>query len=349
MEKLFKTDYMRFFAILLPALMLFCGCAKEEDESAEEIQQRILEAYLQTHYPDATQLESGLVIIDSEPGTGKKPIEYGAAYMRYNTKDLYGNYTATTNREIAEQLGTYSPSVYYGPKLMTLGYGSTLQGLNEAMMMMNKGAKMTVILPPWLTSYDGNYNYTGSLIETQTSSSSVIYELEMGDVVDNIMDFQIDSLESYRDINFPGVDSTVKGYYFKKLEGTVTDTVAAEKTVKINYIGRLLDGYIFDTNIADSAKKYRIYDSEKAYEPLEVTMKSSYTQMTSGESSDSSSDEGFVEGFARAVKSMTYGDKAVTFFWSSMGYGDTNNSVNGEGVPSYSMLKFDLYMLPEGK
>ena len=78
-------------------------------------------------------------------------------------------------------------------------------------------------------------------------------------------------------------------------------------------------------------------------------MKSSYTQMTSGESSDSSSDEGFVEGFARAVKSMTYGDKAVTFFWSSMGYGDTNNSVNGEGVPSYSMLRFDLYMLPEGK
>ena len=46
---------------------------------------------------------------------------------------------------------------------------------------------------------------------------------------------------------------------------------------------------------------------------------------------------------------MTYGDKAVTFFWSSMGYGDTNNSVNGEGVPSYSMLRFDLYMLPEGK
>lgn len=344
----FKRDYMRFFAITLPLLFLLAGCAKEKSESTRSVQERILQAYLQMNYPGAKQTESGLVILNFEPGSGKKPIEYGYAYMKYSTKDLNGNYTYTTCRDIAEQIGTYTAEGYYGPRLMSLGYGSTLQGLYEAMMMMNKGARMTVIVPPWLSSYDGNHSYAGTTVESQTSTVSVIYELEMGDVVDNPLDFQKDSLESYRDRYFPGLDSTAKGYYFKKLEGTSEDTVVAENVVRVNYIGRLLDGYIFDTNIADTAKKYRIYDSEKKYTPLQVTMKPTFSQMTSTGSADgTSSGDTYVEGFARALKSMTYGDKAVTFFWSDMGYGRLNNNTNGAGVPSYSMLRFDIYMLPK--
>lgn len=344
----FKRDYMRFFAITLLLLFLLAGCAREKDESTRSIQERILQAYLQLNYPDAEQTKSGLVIVSSEPGNGKKPIEYGYAYMKYSTKDLNGNYTFTNCKDVAEQIGTYTADGYYGPRLMSLGYGSTLQGVNEAMMMMNKGAKMTVIVPPWLSNYDGNYDYAGTTVESQTSAVSVIYELEMGDVVDKPLDFQLDSLESYRDKYFPGLDSTAKGYYFKKLEGTVEDTVVAENVVKVYYIGRLLDGYIFDTNIADTAKKYGIYNSAKKYNPLEVTIKPTFSQMTSTGSADgTSSGDTYVEGFARAIKSMTYGDKAVTFFWSDMGYGELNNNTNGVGVPGYSMLRFDIRMLPK--
>ena len=325
-----KIRNMRYFVIALSAFMFFASCAKDEDVSTREIQQKILEAYIQQNYPEATQTKSGLVIISQEP-------------------ELDGTYLATTYRNVAEQLGTYSADVYYGPELMTLGYGSTITGLAEALKMMNRGSRMTVIVPPWLSNYDSDYDsYYGSSVETQTQSMSVIYELELGDVVDNITEFQIDSLESYRDIYYPGVDSTAYGYYFKKLEGTVTDTVEAEQVVKVYYVGRLLDGYIFDTNIADTAKKYRIYDENATYEPLEVTMKSTYTAMTSTGTSDSST-ESYVEGFARAIKSMTYGDRAVTFFQSSLGYGETGTMSSGVGVPDYAMLKFDLYLLPEGE
>ena len=342
-----KIRNMRYFVIVLSAFMLFASCAKDEEISTREIQQKILEAYIQQNYPEATQTTSGLVIISQEAGYGKNPKQYGAAYLRYSSKELDGTYLTTTYKDLAEQLGTYSADIYYGPELMTLGYGSTITGLAEALKMMNKGSKMTVIVPPWLSNYDSDYDgYYGSSVETQTQSTSVIYELELGDVVDNITEFQIDSLESYRDIYYPGLDSTVYGYYFKKLEGTVTDTVEAEQVVKVYYVGRLLDGYIFDTNIEDTAKKYRIYDSETTYEPHEVTMKSTYTAMTSTGTSDSST-EGYVEGFARAVKSMTYGDRAVTFFQSSLGYGELGTMSSGVGVPDYAMLRFDLYVLPE--
>jgi hypothetical protein len=39
-------------------------------------------------------------------------------------------------------------------------------------------------------------------------------------------------LASFAEINYPGLDSTVTGYYFKKLSGTVKDTI--EKGVKAN-------------------------------------------------------------------------------------------------------------------
>jgi FKBP-type peptidyl-prolyl cis-trans isomerase len=107
-------------------------------------------------------------------------------------------------------------------------------------------------------------------------------------------------------------------------------------------VGKLLDGYVFDTNIADTAKKYGLYKANKTYEPLSVDYESTFEQMSS---EGSENGDGFVTGFARALKSMTYGDRAVTFFWSDLGYKDKGT----DGVPAYSMLFFDLYVEEKGQ
>ena len=144
-------------------------------------------------------------------------------------------------------------------------------------------------------------------------------------------------MASFAGINYPGLDSTVTGYYFKKLSGAEKDTIPQNETAGVWYVGKLLDGYVFDTNIADTAKKYGIYDASKTYEALSVGYESSYEEMSS---ETSESGEGYVTGFARALKSMTYGDHAVTFFWSNMGYKEEEQ----DGIPAYSMLFFDIYV-----
>ncbi len=72
-------------------------------------------------------------------------------------------------------------------------------------------------------------------------------------------------------------DDTLKyGLYYvqhKKPGPDDDDTVAfaTDSTVYINYIGRRLDGQVFDTNIRDTAKRYDIFSSSSKYEPVAVT------------------------------------------------------------------------------
>lgn len=358
MVKSLKYIIMAAFA----GLLVF-SCAKEENESNASVQKRILKAWLEVNYPNKnyTVTKSGLVILDKQDGDGLSPENEQAAYLKYSVKDLGGNYQSTMFKSVAETLGTYSQANYYGPQLSTLGYGDITEGMNEALQMMSKGAKMTIIIPPALSkydnpeNYDNGYGYGYSTEKTESASTNLIYEIEMFDVVSNLQRYQLDSLQSFRDIYYPGLDSTANMFYFKKLEGTATDTIEDGKTANVWYVGRLLDGYVFDTNIEDTAKKYGLYTSGGSYEALSVTYEEKYEDMASGvgtinvagsSSSSSSDDEGgsYVPGFAKALKCMKFGDHAITFFGSGWGYGSTGTISNGAGIPSYSMLFFELYV-----
>lgn len=340
--------------IVLAALsgIFLLSCVKEEDESSASIQKRILEAWLEVNYPnkDYEVTQSGLVILSHEKGEGESPENYQAAYIHYNVKWLDGNYKSTTDKDIAQMLGTYSEAKYYGPELAEIGYGKITEGLHEALCMMNNGSKMTIIIPPYLSAndYTNNYGYGYTSSKTETQTTNLIYEVEMEHVISNLTRFQTDSLEAFKNICYPGLDSTANGFYFKKLSGTSTDTISSGDKAAVWYVGRLLDGYVFDTNIEDTAKKYGLYDASSTYEALTVSYKSTYKEMSSSSDDNSNSSstdgDGYVPGFAKALKSMTYGDHAITFFSSDWGYGSTSTMSSGSGVPAYSMLYFDIYV-----
>lgn len=345
-----KISYL-FMALVVTA---FFSCAREKEESTREIQEKILDAYIQTHCPNATRLSSGLTIIDFAEGAGIKPGDYDGIYIHYSTYNLAGTCQSTTDSVQARMLGTYDPAIYYGPSIFVLD-GTVTKGMTEILKKMNKGATATAIIPPWLTvstnSGTGGYSEKG-----QQSQTSMIYSIKAGIVIDDADKFQIDSIESYIKMNFtPKIDSTAKGYYFRNFVHTEgipdKDTVVAGKSVNVWYVGRLLDGYVFDTNIADTAKKYKIYDSSSDYEPLSVSITERWEDMASYSTntgqSNSSADESvktYVPGFARALKSMTYKDKAVSIFMSGLGYGSQGSMESGKGVPPYAMLRFDLWM-----
>ena len=96
----FKTLIAAFMALTL------FSCAEDKSDSNKEIQERILNAYVNTadfkaKYPNAEFWESGIVMLEYTQGTGETLDTREAGYFEYTTQSLSGEYLLTTDEEIA--------------------------------------------------------------------------------------------------------------------------------------------------------------------------------------------------------------------------------------------------------
>ena len=325
---------VRLFKFICAACLAVAAvsCAEDKDESSYSIQKRILDAYIKIHYPQGlTTTENGTKIISMEEGTGNYIKKYDGVYLNTTIMDLEGNYISTTNEDVAKQLGTYSKSTHYAPKLNILGVGSVILGLEELLYTMRADGKVEAIIPPWTS----NYEYSK---KSYANTTNLIYKIEVAKVVSDISDYQNSRLNKYSATYYDAIDTTAAGFYFKTLDAALSnDTIPKSESINVRYVGKLLDGFVFDTNIRDSAKAYGIYDSSKSYDALSITYSDDYSTIKENNS--------VVEGFAKAVSLMKrYGERAVTFFSSDWGY---TSQGSGDNIDAYEPLFFYLYIEPE--
>jgi FKBP-type peptidyl-prolyl cis-trans isomerase len=314
-----KINYLLFLA---GAILLFTSCAREVNESSDEVEQRLLEAYILINYGNSLQpTASGLYFIPqlSQPA-GTSPDGDDFLYMHYTARSMNETITTTTVDSLHRMLGTHSKRNYYGPQLYTMKAGTAVRGLQEAFSYMKPGDKARIVMPSWLS----NYTESG----TRAYSSTVICDLELLRVVPDIAAFQTDSLKQYSVQNFGGVDSLKYDWYFISTVPGDNELPVAGDTMKIRYAGYFLDGFLFDTNIKSVAESNYGDDADATatYEEFTVIM------------DDDASKMGVVLGFAYALQQMSDGEEATTFFSSDYGYGV---ATTGQIQP-YSMLHFDI-------
>ncbi len=309
-----KIDNFQIPALLFSLSFLFItSCAKEITESSDSIEKRMLEAHVTVVYKDTiSPLPSGIYLINERKGTGKSVSDSSAVFVKYSTQDLQNNYLSTTYENISKQVGSFSYSNYYGPVLMELGNYTLINGLEEGLKTMKEGAKAKIIIPSWASKF----NYLNS---DKYHATTTVYIVEIIKVIDDYPDYELDTLRKFSNIHYDGLDTLKKGFYFKTIEEGTGDTLATGGTARVNYVGRLINGFVFDTNIEDTARKYKIYDQSKTYTPLNVELHEPGESTASGGS-------GVVDGFAKALLEMKYGGKAITFFGSEWGYGTQNQS-----------------------
>ena len=144
--------------------------------------------------------------------------------------------------------------------------------------------------------------------------------------------------------HFPGKsvqDSLKYGfYYFRTAEPTTEESFAPNEKLYINYVGRLLDGTVFDTNVRDSARFYDIYDAYRTYTPATVTWYSSGSDYTTIKMNDGS----VKDGFAYALSKMHPHEKGTAVFYSGLGYSSTGA---GSYIPAFSPLRFDIEIVDQ--
>ena len=339
---------------LLFSTLILCAfsCAQEVDESARSLEERLLKTRIEVKYLDTLhKTESGLYYMIQAKGSGALVQRENYLYVRYSDLDFfYENYMwgndenyntvlMTSEEHVAKQLGVFSPTTYYGPVLWMAGVYSILEGIDEMVLTMREGDKRRIWLPSWLSSY----GYTGS---AQQYSVSTIHDVEVLRVVPDIEKFQIDSLESYRDKYYPGLDSLSYGFYKKTLVEGIGDTLTVGNRVSVRYIGRLLDHFIFDLNIADSAKRYNIYNSSNTYDALEGECQD---DETIGYTNSDGTTGSLVKGFSKAIFNMKHNEEAVVFFISGLGYGTDKQGQIQPLSPLVFYIKVERTNFEEGE
>ena len=129
-------------------------------------------------------------------------------------------------------------------------------------------------------------------------------------------DVSIDSYVAEKKLNVKekiSVKSTTTGFinyirYIQTKEGAA-DLITG-KVAKLKYTGRLLNGFVFDSNVnRTDSLNYNIGGTNN-----------------------------YVQGFKLGVDKMRLGEKATFIFPSGLGYGSTARS----SIPSYSTLIFDI-------
>ena len=95
--------------------------------------------------------------------------------------------------------------------------------------------------------------------------------------------------------------------------------------VKVNYVGRLIDGTLFDTNNEKIAKAENRYQEGRPYEPFAFQL--GVTPL--------------IQGWTEGMKLMKAGGEATLIIPSSLGYGDADQGIIGP----FSTLVFEVEML----
>ncbi len=320
------NKFLKFCLFACSAGFVFSSCAKEVEESADSIEQRVIEAYVKVNYNNTiTPTSSGLYIVPLRTGSGASVKSLTGVYVRYTARDLKDNYLSTTVEDIAKQIGSYSASTYYGPSLFEIGYSSVMKGLEEALLTMREGGKVRVILPSWLSEYD----FQGS---SRTHSTTTIYEIEVLRVIDKLETFITDTLMGYSRKYYDNMAEDSEGYYYKSIEDGIGKVLKENDNIKYWYVGKLLDGFVFDTNIEDTARKYGIYSSSNSYNALDYTV----------QNEDYTGEGSVVKGMAKTFLKMKHGGEAVTFFSPELGYGSQTKSFG-----KYQPLFFHVWVVTD--
>ncbi len=320
---------------LMTLAAMFTGCAEEQSESEEHVQRRLLEAYIKVNYGDQYQpTASGMYIIPLKSGTGDFIIQDSCyVLVNYEVRSMGDIILESSYESTAQAMGTYAPNHYYGRHLWKIGEGGVNDGLEELLRSIRMGGASRGIIPPWLASENANENITAS-----GSESIIIYDVQLDSMIRNRQQYEYNRLQKFSYDYYENMDSLAKGFYFKRLT-TSNDTIPDNVEVQLRYVGRYLSGKVFDTNIADTAKRYGFYSgSDNNYTTLGVTYRDSLDRMLE--------DSELVDGFTRAVHGMNFGERAITFFSSDWGYGSTSQASTG-GVPAWEPLFFEIWIDPK--
>ena len=350
-NKLKMSNILKSIGFCALCTVILSGCAKQQTTKTNSTEKLYFDSWIHVwnseHKVKAVESGNGIYILEDEPGSGSEwnPDAHTFAYLDVTISDLDGNISSTTYEKIAQKIGSYSVTSYYGPKINTIFEGGCYAGLEDALEGMRIGGRRKVAIPSWLLTTE-RYDTKEDYLKHSISASNAIYDIKLVDMMADVYKWETDSMEVFVAKYMDGVDSTYfagdstafkYGFYYQTVvEGTTSEKMSTDTTFYINYTGRLMNGRVFDTTIADTAKVWGLYDATKTYEPVEITMDETLTEIQMDGSSS------LVDGFQAGVSMLHNMETARVAFFSAHGYSYSGKS---PAIPPFSPIMFEFQVV----
>lgn len=137
----------------------------------------LIDAHLKEKDLSAQTTKSGIRYIITKPGTGENAKSGQTVRVNYSGFLLDGTCFDSSIEEVAKANNVYNEMrAPYGPIEVLLGTESVIPGWEEALLLMNKGSKMTVFIPSTLAY--GNRKRSDIILE----NSILKFDMEMVDI-----------------------------------------------------------------------------------------------------------------------------------------------------------------------
>lgn len=130
------------------------------------------------------------------------------------------------------------------------------------------------------------------------------------------------TLQEYFSKNHIKASKTASGLYYVISKKGSGDNAKAGQTVSVNYIGKFLDGKVFDANVNEKGEPVNGRD------PLNFTVGVGQV----------------IKGWDEGLQLLNPGTKGTLYIPSSLGYG----AVDRGPIPANSILVFDVELLKAG-
>lgn len=121
-------------------------------------------------------------------------------------------------------------------------------------------------------------------------------------------------------------EKTESGLYYMVTNETSGEKPEAGDTVRVNYVGKLMDGTVFDTSYEDVAKEADVYNPERDYGPIEIPIGKGRV----------------IRGWDEGIMLLNEGSEATLYIPSGLAYGPR---AAGAAIPANSTLIFDVELV----
>jgi len=286
----------------LTVALIFSSCKKDQVDYAA-IEQKTLNEYLQLNYPNVTADKDGLYTIEETKGTGISPLTTNYVLINYSVARIASPVSKkifdTNIESLARENNLYSKNVHYSSKIWKIE--NMLKGIKLALNKMKEGGKAKFILPSNLAYEDKEIGYLPAY-------STLIVELELIKVIENIDAYEKTLIEDYINKSELNYIKTEKGIYITIIKNGEGNKYKEKDLVSLSYKGEYLDGIIFDSNSNGAPLKFTIGNNN------------------------------VISGFDFAVRELNLGAKARVIIPYKLGYGiEGNGSIKG-----YETLVFEI-------
>lgn len=344
---------------------MFYSCAEQVAGDLRGTEVEALAIWMNKHRPDVPKINDNLYYKIHKTADSKDiPVEKKDwldirftgqsldGFFPYEGARFNGNYYENFYAEIARQLGTFSYYCHYVPYRIynddLLKYSISI-GSAEAVKNLNQGDSAEVFMTSsW--AYGSN-SYMSTLLgfkgNKQLDRNQPAYmTLKLVDVIKEPIPREQKEIVAYAEnvLKLNPKDSISDDIYLKIVKSNPEGIKLLDKdtTVNVWYTVRFTDGFVIDTNIADTALKYNIYrqsDATEHYVSFPVKLDNIEGDATNGN----------VLGFTKAIRNMSIGEQGTTVFTSKWGYGAIGDSRGYTLIQPYTPLVFNIEVIDEKK